>query len=485
MSIFSDILNELIREKEVKIFSMAKYCGLDRSTMYKIISGKRNPPSPDLFEKMTAFMRLTPSEYQRLAEAWKIARIGSETYFSRKSVDNFIRNFPSSLPAPSTAGFAFQRMDGVQEGTRPCIPLTSQQHIDCLIHQMLLKEAGKQNGQICLLLQADHDFLFSLLASLKPAGTLNIRHILCFSDKLQFTSENKLYNLTCLEKIFPLYMIPELEYNTCYFYDEIHSHFYNFNLFPYMLLTTDAALLCSSDYSAGMYFQDPDAVHMLRQIYNSCYDQCTRLFEAFPIVPDRCAEFLDTVFGLAGEKEPMIGIQPEACLTPFISGGILKEIFNHSLPGGREILTHAENYFRLNSQKIADGRFFIYFTYNGLAHFAQTGLLDEIPEVFYHPLSSAQRISVLEKLLDCCRNRTYRILREPLNYLPRNLHLCVCSDQGNILFKNNSGDVIVLTVRETGLIDAFRDYMENMDDSCFYDSREAEEMIREIIRNIG
>ena len=51
MSIFSDILNELIREKEVKIFSMAKYCGLDRSTMYKIISGKRNPPSPDLFEK--------------------------------------------------------------------------------------------------------------------------------------------------------------------------------------------------------------------------------------------------------------------------------------------------------------------------------------------------------------------------------------------------------------------------------------------------
>ena len=54
-----------------------------------------------------------------------------------------------------------------------------------------------------------------------------------------------------------------------------------------MLLTTDAALLCSSDYSAGMYFQDPDAVHMLRQIYNSCYDQCTRLFEAFPIVPDR------------------------------------------------------------------------------------------------------------------------------------------------------------------------------------------------------
>ena len=85
MSIFSDILNELIREKEVKIFSMAKYCGLDRSTMYKIISGKRNPPSPDLFEKMTAFMRLTPSEYQRLAEAWKISRIGPKLTSAEKA----------------------------------------------------------------------------------------------------------------------------------------------------------------------------------------------------------------------------------------------------------------------------------------------------------------------------------------------------------------------------------------------------------------
>ena len=47
----------------------------------------------------------------------------------------------------------------------------------------------------------------------------------------------------------------------------------------------------------------------------------------------------------------MIGIQPEACLTPFISGGILKEIFNHSLPGGREILTRAETISALTARK--------------------------------------------------------------------------------------------------------------------------------------
>lgn len=51
MSTFSDVLTEYINTKNIKIFPMAKYCGLDRSTMYKLISGKRNPASQRYFEK--------------------------------------------------------------------------------------------------------------------------------------------------------------------------------------------------------------------------------------------------------------------------------------------------------------------------------------------------------------------------------------------------------------------------------------------------
>lgn len=64
MSMFSDVLSKYIESKEIKVFPMAKYCGLDRSTMYKLISGKRNPPPSDILEKMIQFMHLTPAEYQ-------------------------------------------------------------------------------------------------------------------------------------------------------------------------------------------------------------------------------------------------------------------------------------------------------------------------------------------------------------------------------------------------------------------------------------
>ena len=71
MSTFSEVLTEYIKAKHVKVAPMTKYCGIDRSTMYKLISGKRNPPSKDIFEKMAQFMHLTPAETQRFEEAWE------------------------------------------------------------------------------------------------------------------------------------------------------------------------------------------------------------------------------------------------------------------------------------------------------------------------------------------------------------------------------------------------------------------------------
>ena len=62
MSEFSNILSQFIHEKNIKVYPLSKYCDFDRATMYKIINGKRNPPSRDIIEKMSDFMRLTPTE---------------------------------------------------------------------------------------------------------------------------------------------------------------------------------------------------------------------------------------------------------------------------------------------------------------------------------------------------------------------------------------------------------------------------------------
>ena len=45
MSEFSQLLSEYVHTKNIRIYSLAEYCGIDRSLMYKIIHGKRTPSS--------------------------------------------------------------------------------------------------------------------------------------------------------------------------------------------------------------------------------------------------------------------------------------------------------------------------------------------------------------------------------------------------------------------------------------------------------
>ena len=285
MSVFSDTLTRYIEHKNIKVFSLAKYCNLDRSTMYKILNGKRNPPSSEVFEKMTQFMHLTPIEYNFLKETLEITQVGPDT-------------------------------------------LVSQQHIDYYIHQMILSESVHADGKIAMFIQPDYKFLFSLLASLHASASLKIDHIFCVGTEYAFTKDHQLINLKYLREIFPLYMAG-LNYSLWYYYDRIQSHYYNFNLFPCMILTSDAAILCSSDYQNGIFIKSPDVVQLLWNQFISYKEQCSLFFRPAPLTPENHRAVIGSMFDTFYDQNDLIGIQPEPCLTPFFTGNLLHEIFNY------------------------------------------------------------------------------------------------------------------------------------------------------------
>ena len=89
MSEFSDLLSSYIDEKKIKVYALLEYCNLDRSTMYKIINGKRNPSSEAVFQKITEFLHLTPVEYRRFKEAYLISKLGKDLYYRRKYTEKW------------------------------------------------------------------------------------------------------------------------------------------------------------------------------------------------------------------------------------------------------------------------------------------------------------------------------------------------------------------------------------------------------------
>lgn len=251
-----------------------------------------------------------------------------------------------------------------------------------------------------------------------------------------------------------------------------------------MILTSDAAILCSSDYQNGIFIKSPDVVQLLWNQFISYKEQCSLFFRPAPLTPENHRAVIDSMFDTFYDQNDLIGIQPEPCLTPFFTGNLLHEIFNYDLPQADAILAAAEQAFQMNMVKIQNEQFLIYSTREGLLQFAKTGLTDEIPKIFYHPLTVEQRIEILNGVRQCCETGVYRFLQKPLSHLPHNLHFCIRGTMGSMVFRNNTGQIIVLNIEETCLVSIFRDYLEHMNPASYCSTEKATELVDQIINDL-
>ena len=98
-----------------------------------------------------------------------------------------------------------------------------------------------------------------------------------------------------------------LNYSLWYYYDRIQSHYYNFNLFPCMILTSDAAILCSSDYQNGIFIKSPDVVQLLWNQFISYKEQCSLFFRPAPLTPENHKAVIDSMFDTFYDQNDLFG----------------------------------------------------------------------------------------------------------------------------------------------------------------------------------
>ena len=126
----------------------------------------------------------------------------------------------------------------------------------------------------------------------------------------------------------------------------------------------------------------------------------------------------------------------------------------------------------------------MYFTEYGMTRFLQEGLLEEIPSSFYHPLNPRQRIRILQDLLQCCLDGSYRILKKPLNHLSENLRMCLSGNTCSLTYQTNLGNHMCFAITEPFILQIFQDFLTNMDPDSYYSPEEAEKIIKQMIRQL-
>ena len=96
---------------------------------------------------------------------------------------------------------------------------------------------------------------------------------------------------------------------------------------------------------------------MLKNLYISYQEQCTLFFTPAPLTPENHAVIIGSMFDSDFAENDLLGIQPDSCLTPFFTGTLLREMFNHDLPNADAILAMAEQAFQMSMDKIKNQQF--------------------------------------------------------------------------------------------------------------------------------
>lgn len=461
MSEFSELLSLLIKTKDINVSALTNYCNLDRSSMYKLINGKRNPASREQVRKISEFINLNPMESQEMIEAYDIARVGWETYYRRKNVSEFILNF-QEIQAKSSAGLSSAVLEHLSDLTIPdqgSQALNGRLQVTSSIYQILLRASSEANGSIYIISQPEHLEGLEIAASLlRNHSDTDIFHIICINNGRSYIRSQQDYNLQCLTKLIPFFGT-QCNYHSYYYYDNVNSHFNNLNFMPCVFLTPTAAVICSSDMKDGILFRSENLISLLIHRFQIMLKETSPLILSFRSTLEFHLKTFRSV--MPGSREAY-GLAAQPCLIPFISNSLLKKYASEELHNRPELIETLQKYISTFSDFLLHN----FFSRSGILQFLKTGRMHEIPDKLYRPFEYPDRINILKLCLKALKDgKNIRLFQPPLDRFPENLHIFSSGDFGYILFSSHDNTLHYLLLKEQNLLNAFCDFSSALEES--------------------
>lgn len=488
MSRFSDLLNQYIKEKSVKLYGLSRLCQIDRTTLYRFTHGRQCPSSSDLVYRLADALRLTPQQKEHLFEAWEITNTGEGLWMQRRAVEHFLLNFPgyASHDQPS-----FSKDEQLSE-VLPISILKSKNELQLFLRSMLTLESVAEQPELMLLLQPEQVPLSDFIPYAFCKGSFKICHIVCLNN--HFTSagqsvspsrpakkdENSVqyssYSVECLEALIPFY-INQPDFHSFYYYDNVTAHFDSVSLMPCMILSGSQAVTCSGSLSFGIVHSDQAIVSMLHGIF--------RKYEA---AAHPLAMRITWHTSLFRESIRFFQTRDSVCFSsspPYIFSWLTPDLLQKYWNAGN---AESDNIFSdcslcLSAWKEAseDTEAVCYATQAGLERFMATGCIPSLPDGILRPLSFHDRLRYLDYLYQIVRTRPVHLVKGSLEQTPGNFILYVNAQYIFLLFPENSLSLAALTIREPGLVQAFSDLFASIGEVSIFSRQETCEYIKKLL----
>lgn len=453
MSMLSEKLKEIIQKKQIKMYALATLCRIDRATLYKYVSGDRKIPV-EAFRQLAEGLRLSPEEQAELTACFNIADMGEEEYLRRSCTSEFLSSFRVASAEESDSAVLPEL---AQWGSVPEGPLYGSLGVNHAVLSAIRTEMEQKNGEILLMVQPEYDSLFQALPELAlKKGTCTIRHILCL-EGTEKNGDNR-YNLRCLRAAMQA-AGAGCAYVPYYYYDNVHAHFSNNNLLPYLVVAGGSAIQISSRLEYALCHRGKEQVAFFQKLFAEAVTKtqplCGKIHTA--------AENLAFDGQIAPSREPpRYSISAEPCLIPYLTRDILERNVNWNLPGIGALIDQLMEYIYGQNEEWSKRSIQIdYFTLEGLDYFCNTGRFWQIPEFDCAPLQVRDRYELLRRYGTMWNDsRVHLMYRPGMPRLSIGLEAVVYRDGAvHLIQEHHPNAYASFTLREKSLSYCFKDLL--------------------------
>jgi hypothetical protein len=444
MSYFSDELQKLILERNVKIYVLAAVSGIDRTLIHKILKGDRIPSSRAVVQKLASVLLLTPEETDHLIQNYQLTKMGEENYSRRKNIEDFINDFNeiSQLNHISVKTDYHHRIDALPDNATVYGSL----EINNLVKTVIELEVIKDSGCIKAIAQPEYTFLFHLLAltGMNQHGW-KIDHIICLENLLN--GKDSLYNLNCFRTIMPIFL-SGCHYNPMCYYNN-PSHISSTSMMPYLLVTSSYVINISYDISYATISGSPQYLELYSRIFDDFVKKSVPMLTIFS--QNQVEKFPASIFPYGcllysfSYDPQLLSFMPEKIRTEYLHCRFFQQD-NMTIP--EQILNPKD---RIKTE---------YFTEEGLDRFL-------INQELFSPLEITDRYNIFKKMYEAALEGNYHpLLINPSTFnTPKHLSVFVFQNAIVFILMLSGNKLNLCIIEEKSLVYAFHDFFKHLPES--------------------
>lgn len=476
----TELLSYYTKKKNINYTHLAEYLGIDRSTLYKYLKGTRAFPDEDILKNIAIYLRLNNEETKQLLEAYEVDITGEFIYYRRKHIEEFFKEADHAVNQVTHISNKIElREDSLENDV-----YSGTLNVEHVLYSLYASEAKEEHPHVRIMEQP-----YTLSVVLKSFIQLNakipITHLFCLDNTQKETKDHEFYNLICLNNLLPIIMFNNY-YNAYYYYSNVSIINSHDLFFPNVMITTNYVFTYSNDHSQGILYKKPQIVSAYKEQFDS-YQRNASLFMEHISWNDYLAN--TEMFGANVDCTTEVFTTP--CPTYVFHDEdveIFRECLKDFFPYKEEFIQSFVAYAKYMNEVFLPENKDVYhtiYTYQGLRYFTESGYFHDIPSELFNPLSLENRLLILERWRQFVIDYP-SIQMADMPYLPAEstTYFVMYNHDFNILFSDTTGALASITIKESTLVEAFDDFLENVVKKHMYSKEEELRCIDECIEKI-